>query len=97
MNIAFLPAYRLAQLIRNRKIGCLELLDLYLARGARHGKAINAIVVLDRERARKRAKAADRALAKGDLWGPLHGVPMTIKESFDVARSEERRVGKECA
>ena len=85
MNIAFQPAYRLAQLIRNRKIGCLELLDLYLARGARHGKAINAIVVHDTERARKRAKAADRALAKGDLWGPLHGVPMTIKESFDVA------------
>lgn len=85
MNIAFQPAHRLAQLIRNRRIGCLELLDLYLARGAKHDKAINAIVVLDRERARKRAKAADRALAKGELWGALHGVPMTIKESFDMA------------
>lgn len=84
MNIAFQPAHRLAQLIRNRRIGCLELLDLYLARGATHDKAINAIVVLDRERARKRAKAADRALAKGESWGPLHGVPMTIKESFDM-------------
>ncbi len=85
MNIAFQPAHRLAQLIRNRKIGCLELLDLYLARGARHDKSINAIVVHDRERARRRAKAADRAIAKGEVWGPLHGVPMTIKESFDVA------------
>ena len=84
MNIAFLPAYRLAQLIRNGKIGSLELLDLYLDRGVRHDKAINSIVVHDRERARKRAKAADRALAKGELWGPLHGVPMTIKESFDM-------------
>ncbi len=41
-------------------------------------------MVTDPERARKRAKAADRALAKGDVWGPLHGVPMTVKESYDV-------------
>jgi amidase len=39
---------------------------------------------MDVDAARKRARAADRALARGDLWGPLHGVPMTIKESFDV-------------
>jgi amidase len=31
------------------------------------------------------ARAADRALAKGEVWGPLHGVPMTVKESFDVS------------
>lgn len=85
MTIAFLPAHRLARLIREGKIGCLELLDLYLERVARHNPALNAIVVHDTERARNRAKAADRALRKGELWGPLHGVPMTIKESFDVA------------
>ncbi|MCC7276317.1 MAG: amidase, partial [Alphaproteobacteria bacterium] len=44
-----------------------------------------AIIALDVEGARKRAKAADRALARDKPWGPLHGVPMTIKESFDVA------------
>jgi amidase len=81
----FLPAHRLAALVRSRKIGCLELLDLYLKRVARFNPKINAVCVLDSERARKRARAADRALAKGELWGPLHGVPMTIKESFDVA------------
>src|SRR2546427_708842 len=37
------------------------------------------------DRCRARARAADRALASGDSWGPLHGVPMTVKESYDVA------------
>ena len=42
---------------------------------------------MDRDKARKRAKAADAALKKGKRFGPLHGVPMTIKESFQVAGS----------
>ncbi len=46
---------------------------------------LNAIVVRDFERARLAADEADRALASGDAPGPLHGVPMTIKESFDIA------------
>ena len=46
---------------------------------------INAVVVKDVERARVAADAADAALAKGQVVGPLHGVPMTVKESFDVA------------
>jgi amidase len=83
-GIAFWSAKRLAAHLRRRKIGCLELLDYHLARVERHNPALNAIVVTDVERARKRAKAADRALAKGDTWGPLHGVPMTVKESYDV-------------
>jgi amidase len=84
MDLAFLPAHRLAALVRQKKVGCLELLNLYLARIEKHNAKLNAIVVLDAERARKRARAADRALGKGEVWGPLHGVPITIKESFDV-------------
>ena len=84
-DIAFWSAKRLAGHIRRRKIGCLELLDHYLARVERYNPQLNAIVATDIPAARKRAKAADRALAKGDVWGPLHGVPMTIKESYDVA------------
>src|SRR6185503_19108997 len=57
----------------------------YLARVEKYDGALNSIVVRDVERARTRARAADRALAKRQVWGPLHGVPMTIKESFDVA------------
>jgi len=85
MDPAFLPAHRLARLIRTRKLGSLELLDHFLDRVERHNPALNAVCVLDAERARKRAKAADRALGKGEVSGPLHGVPMTVKESFDVA------------
>ena len=46
---------------------------------------LNAIIATDIEGARKRAKAADKAVKAGKKLGPLHGVPMTIKESFDVA------------
>ncbi len=84
-DIAFAPAERLASLVRQKKIGCVELLDHYLARLEKHNPAVNAVIVTDIPNARKRAKAADRALAKGDVWGPFHGVPMTVKEAFDVA------------
>lgn len=83
--IPFYSARKLASLIRRRKIGCVELLDLYLARVSKFNRRVNAIVVHDHKRARLRAKQADRAAAKGDWWGPLHGLPMTVKESFDIA------------
>ncbi|QQS11880.1 MAG: amidase [Rhodospirillales bacterium] len=84
-DLPFRTAKQLAAAIRARKVGCLELLDLYLARIERHNPGLNAVIVLDVAGARRRARAADRALAKGEVWGPLHGVPMTIKESYDVA------------
>src|SRR2546425_759720 len=85
LDVPFRSARQLAADIKKKKIGCLELLDLYLARVEKYDGALNAVVVRDFERARTRARAADRALAKRDVWGPLHGVPMTIKESYDVA------------
>jgi amidase len=85
LDIAFRSAKQLAADVRKKKIGCLELLDLYLARVEKYDGALNAVVVRDFERARTRARAADRALARRQVWGPLHGVPMTIKESYDVA------------
>jgi amidase len=80
----FRSAKELAADIRRKKIGCLELLDLYLSRVDTYNPALNAIIATDVEGARKRARAADRALARKQVWGPLHGVPMTIKESYDV-------------
>jgi len=85
LDVPFRSARQLASDIRKKKIGCLELLDLYLTRVEKHDGALNAVVVRDFERARSRARAADRALAKRDVWGPLHGVPVTVKESYDVA------------
>ena len=80
----FLSAKKLASLIRRKKIGSVELLDFYLERVARLNPKLNAVVVLDEKRAREQARKADRAAAKGDWKGPLHGVPMTVKESFDL-------------
>ncbi len=83
-DIAHLPAFRLAGMIRSREIGCLELLDHHLRRVERFNPALNAIIWMDVEAARERARAADAALTHGETWGPLHGLPMTIKESFDL-------------
>src|SRR4029453_9888328 len=85
LDVPFRSAQQLARDIRRKKIGCLELLDIYLARVEKYDGSLNAVVVRDFDRARTRARAADRALAKRQPWGPLHGVPMTIKESYDVA------------
>src|SRR3989338_4227147 len=83
-TLPFRSARQLASAIRRKKLGALELLELYLARVERYTPRLNAIIATDLDAARKRARAADRALARGEVWGPLHGVPMTIKESFDV-------------
>jgi len=80
-------ATELASLIRRKKVSALELLDHFLARVDKYNPKLNAIIWMDRDKARKRAKAADAALAKGKRLGPLHGVPMTIKESYQVAGS----------
>src|SRR6185503_1958856 len=79
--LPFRTAKQLAAAIRKKKIGCLELLDLYVKRVEAYNPELNAVIASDAEGARKRAKAADKAIKKGDKLGPLHGVPMTIKES----------------
>jgi amidase len=83
-ELAFRSAHELAAEIASRRIGCLELLDYFLARVDRINPKLNAVIAQDRDGARLRAKAADTALAKGEHWGPLHGLPMTVKESYDV-------------
>ena len=84
-EIAFASATELAARIQRKEIGCAELLSLYCERVDRLDPALNAIVVQRRDEAMECAQAADAALAKGERWGPLHGVPMTVKESYDVA------------
>jgi amidase len=77
-------AIELAGLLAERKISALELCDATIARIEQRDTEINAIVVRDFDRARDAARAADAALARGERK-PLLGVPMTVKESFDVA------------
>jgi len=85
MDPSFLSAARLAARVRRGEIGCLELLDHYIARVERLDGRTNAVVVRDFERARARARALDRKRKQGSAEGKLFGVPMTVKESFDVA------------
>jgi amidase len=84
-DLAFRSAGELAAAVRRREVGSRELLDHTLARVERWNPALGAIVALDVEGARARARAADEALARGESWGVLHGVPMTVKDSIEVA------------
>jgi amidase len=81
MDPTFLSATHLADLVRTRKIGALELLDHYIARTEQHDPRINAVVVRDFDRSRARARELD---SQADKSAPLFGVPMTAKESFDI-------------
>lgn len=83
--LCFASATEIAAHIRAGKISALECLEYFRHRVDAFNPRLNALVVLDWERARKRAAAADRAQARGASWGPLHGVPITVKESFDLA------------
>lgn len=84
-SLTFAPAHQLAQMIRDRQVSAVEVLDTYLAQIDRHNSKLNAICTLDADNARIRAKLADEAIAKGENWGALHGVPITIKDIFATA------------
>ncbi|MEW6497248.1 MAG: amidase [Cyanobacteriota bacterium] len=85
-ELVFLPAHELAQGIRDRNFSAVEVLDSHLSQIVKYNSSLNAIVTLDEERARERAKEADEALARGENWGALHGVPITIKDYLATAR-----------
>ncbi len=80
-------ATELISRLEAREIGARELLDHYLERIERHNPVINAIIWQDVERARADADASDRRRAAGEAIGPLDGLPVTVKESFDLAGS----------
>ncbi len=83
-DLAYTPATDLAAMIRRRELSSRELLDHLLARMERVNPKINAVVTTDADGATARAAAADEAAAADRWWGPLHGVPMTVKETFDL-------------
>jgi amidase len=83
-DLTFVSAYQLAQMIRDRQVAAVEVLDAYLAQIAKHNSKLNAICTLDEEKARSKALQADEAIARGEDWGSLHGVPITIKDFFET-------------
>ena len=85
-DLAYSSATTIARKIRQGEISSREAVDYFLARVEALDKRINSVVTIDAERARREADAADAALARGEAAGPLHGVPMTIKDSFQTAK-----------
>ncbi|MGJ5011782.1 amidase [Bradyrhizobium oligotrophicum] len=84
-EICFLSATEQRKLLASRRISARELLDLHLDRVKRVNPSCNAVVALDEEGARRQAVAADAIMPRGEQTGPLHGLPMTIKDSFAVS------------
>ena len=85
LDMPFRSAVELVREIKSHRITSRGLLETYLARVDRFNPGINAVVVEQRDKARQQADAADAAWRKGDDWGPLHGLPMTVKESYNLA------------
>ena len=84
-DITLWSTTRQAAAIRAGEVGCRALLEQVIARIERIDPTLNAVVTRDFERAREAADAADAALARGDAVGPLHGVPITIKDALETA------------
>ena len=84
-DIALQPAHALVESLRRRDVSSRELLEHYLVRVERLNRSLNAVVTLDPDGARRAADAADAATARGEAGGPLHGVPMTIKDAYQTA------------
>jgi amidase len=85
MDLVFASTKQLAAAIRTGHISAVEVLEAHLAQIERHNPALNAVVTMNAEQAHERARAADEALTRGEVWGPLHGVPFTLKDAHATA------------
>jgi len=84
-DVTHTSAAKLARAIRRKQVSSAEVVDAYLNRIEEVNPKLNAVVQLTADAARKAARKADAALAKGQALGPLHGVPFTCKDALDVA------------
>ena len=84
-DLCFTAAVDLARMLQARTLSARELLDAFLDRIHRVNPRLNAIVTLAEEQASVRAKEADDAAARGESLGPLHGLPVAVKDLADTA------------
>src|SRR6266487_2137751 len=85
MDIVFSSTTQLAAAIRAGHVSAIEVLQAHLAQIDARNPTLNAVITLDAGRAYERAREADAALARGEIWGPLHGVPFTLKDAHATA------------
>ena len=84
-DLLFATSGDVAAMIRRKEVSARELIGVMFDQIDQVNPSVNAVVEWRRDEASKEATAADSALANGAEVGPLHGVPMTIKDSFNVA------------
>ena len=84
-DIVFSSTARLAEAIRTRRISAREMLEVVLGQIDRYNPTLNAVNIIDQEQAMEKARTADEAMARGEVWGPLHGVPFTLKDAHSTA------------
>jgi amidase len=84
-KLTFASLTQTVEAIREGRITSQELTEHIIERIARHNPTLNAVITLTKNEAIAQAKAADNAFARGEVIGPLHGVPITIKDCFEVA------------
>ena len=83
-SLEYSTSCQLLAALARREVSSRELLDHFLDRVAKVNESVNAVVTLDPQEARRAADAADEARARGADLGPLHGLPMTVKDTFET-------------
>ena len=78
----FLSIEEAGRLLRKREISPVELVDAALARIERGNSRLNAFLTIIADDARRQARAAERAIRRGNASGPLHGIPISLKDNF---------------
>ncbi|MGD9882374.1 MAG: amidase family protein, partial [Reyranella sp.] len=89
-DLLFMPATKAAALIRARKLSPVEYVDVVLAAVERAQPKLNCFRQVLGEEARRAARKAEEAVMRGETLGPLHGVPVSVKDLIDVAGAHTR-------
>ncbi len=84
-ELIYASATALARAIHDRKVTSLEVVEAHLRRIEAINPKLNAVAQLTIDAARQRAREADGMLDRGEVWGPLHGVPFTVKDWIETA------------
>lgn len=84
-NLPFQSATNLAQQIRAGELSSVEALETYIEQAQQYNHSVNAVVTWDCDRARQRAHELDLLAKQNQFVGPLHGLPITVKDTFETA------------
>ncbi|MCK8642391.1 amidase [Mycobacterium colombiense] len=84
-DLAWIPATEQLALLARREVSSVELVELYLSRINEYNASLNAIITVDADAARRDAIDADAARSRSEKLGVLHGLPITVKDSYETA------------